>query len=700
MKRTLFFIASLLASITMQAQDGANSYIPFVDAGKTWQVVCSTPGHNEIDEVTYYIPLGTEMVNGKTYYKMMAFINNTTESGAYLIREEDCKVYIFDTDLQKEYLMFDYSLKAGDTFETYSVEYKNTVKYEVYSVDDYTEGPVVSSFYYDEKADSMAVRHRYLRKWVVQSDIEKELCLEPKTWIEGIGSLEGPLANLYDTSYSLDHLAYVLFDGNYLPFSYRDSTDKLWFGCDLPTGAGYYKSVDKRHQLFYELEGNRLHVYGKVLTHGGANNYAYFIEEPTDDSSVRKLNFKIQEIGPLPDPMPGSDGLTLRTTDFYVEGFSPSFDYIIVDNQGEEHPVINKTTQMAYRPFVEEGKVWKVGVSSNNPVQQVDYFYFDGDTIINGKACKQMMCQRYVTPDYADYEIIMQHPLLMRSFVWYEEDKKVYTYDNTNKRFMLAYDFSLNAYDTLQIANNYNRDYILGPRQTGGIKGFKGVYRDVLNSCEGEYFHNITWLEGVGSIEGPTWIVYLGKEYHGGAFLMSCTVGDEVIYFNDEYEDGATPAALGARKQRIDFTHTIKTKPKAPRRIGTRANSPAEEGLSLYGEYSNLQLDINLNPLDDDYLVRITDETGKAVYEKAVNAGNIVGLNIDISSYAEGRYQVTVENGVESFTGEFDVQTTEIVDVRSKRIEVADRIYNLQGQRISSLQKGLNIVNGQKVFVK
>ena len=27
-------------------------------------------------------------------------------------------------------------------------------------------------------------------------------------------------------------------------------------------------------------------------------------------------------------------------------------------------------------------------------------------------------------------------------------------------------------------------------------------------------------------------------------------------------------------------------------------------------------------------------------------------------------------------------------------------IYNLQGQRLSSLQKGLNIVNGKKVYVK
>ena len=171
---------------------------------------------------------------------------------------------------------------------------------------------------------------------------------------------------------------------------------------------------------------------------------------------------------------------------------------------------------------------------------------------------------------------------------------------------------------------------------------------------------------------------------------MSCTVGDEVIYHNEVYEDGATPDA--ARKQRIDFTHTIKIKPQSRTTRGAEA--------SLYGEYNEQQLGINLNTLDDAYQVSITDEAGKAVYEKTVNAGNIVGLNINISDYAEGRYTVTVENSNESFTAQFDTQTTSILEVKGNRLEVRDGIYNLQGQRISSLRKGLNIVNGRKVCVK
>ena len=351
----------------------------------------------------------------------------------------------------------------------------------------------------------------------------------------------------------------------------------------------------------------------------------------------------------------------------------------------------NPADNMTYRPFVEEGKVWKVGVDSGNPVQVVDYYYFDGDTIINGKACKQMMCEQFVNPDYVDYDYVMRYPQLSYVGAWYEEDKKVYFYNANNKRFTLWYDFSADANDTIQILG---QSYVIGSKQTGGMKGFKGVYRDVMMVWDEEQNnYNTTWLEGVGSIEGPGYNVYLGEEYHGGAFLMSCTVGDEVIYFNDEYEDGATPDA--ARKQRIDFTHTIKTRPKS-------RMLREETEASLYGEYNDLQLGINLDPLDETYLVRITDESGNAVYEKAVNAGSIVGLNIDISTYPEGRYTVTVENNNELFLGQFDAQTVGIGDALrlNKKVEITNNIFNLQGQRLSTLQKGLNIVNGQKVFVK
>ena len=340
-----------------------------------------------------------------------------------------------------------------------------------------------------------------------------------------------------------------------------------------------------------------------------------------------------------------------------------------------------------YRPFVEEGKVWKVGdVTSGNPVQHVDYYYFEGDTIIDGITCKQMMSQRFVNPEFAKSNDISQDNSLSYVGAWYEEMRKVYMYDPTRQQFKLMYDFSHDISDTLQIDNHL---YVVGPKEIESIKGFKGAHWDVRMCTDGESIYSPTWLEGVGSTDCPINNVYRGY-VDPLWFLMSCGVGDEVIYLNDVHEDGATPA--GARKNRFDFTHTIKVKPKARTRN--------EEDLSLYGEYNERQLSIDLNPISDAYQVRITNESGKAVYEKIINAGRIVALNIDISTYPNGHYTVTVENSNESFTGEFNAQKTGIQEVRMKKEDSKSYIYNLQGQRISSLQKGLNIVNGRKVFVK
>ena len=341
---------------------------------------------------------------------------------------------------------------------------------------------------------------------------------------------------------------------------------------------------------------------------------------------------------------------------------------------------------MAYRPFIEEGKVWVIKCGAISPYglleSWVEYCYLDGDTIIGGQTCKQMKCLKNgnLSPLYIG--------------AWYEQDKKVYFAGNNIERddmgmyfagdrpqFELLYDFTLSSGDNINLGD----DMYVVQKRSEGITGFKGTYYE-LKLNRGNLIER--WLEGVGSESWP----YINHPYNNigaGGTLLACIVGDEVIYLNDEYEFGTI--VLGARKDRIDFTHTIKIRPK------TRMMKEAE-AKSLYGEYSSQQLGINLNALDEAYQVSITDEAGKVVYEKTVNAGNIVGLNIDISAYAKGRYTVTVENSNESFTGQFETLATGIEEnVRIEEFKNGS-IYNLQGQRINSLRKGLNIVNGRKVY--
>jgi len=357
----------------------------------------------------------------------------------------------------------------------------------------------------------------------------------------------------------------------------------------------------------------------------------------------------------------------------YIWEYSISEEYA-----GTEAP------EMAYRPMIEDGKVWKVGSTlgiSDGIVKMVAYYYFNGDTIIDGKTCKLMMCQRYVSPDLPD-----NSPSLTKVGAWYEEDKKVYLYDEDKQSMVLMYDFSIGDNENLSLIDDYP-PFMIGPKQTGGIEGFKGAYRDVMID---QNIMSTTWLEGVGGIEGPTRNAYPETTDHVPEFLMSCTVGDEVIYLNDEYEDGATPEEVNAKKHRFDFNHTIKTKPK------TRGEAQEQP---LYGEYNDLRLGINLDPLGDVYQVRITDESGNVVYEKAVNTVNIVALSIDISAYAKGRYTVIVENNNETFTGEIDKQTTGIKEVNNDATK-AVRYYSIDGKRISTPQRGLNIIRTSEGKIK
>ena len=659
--------------------DHLDDYLPFVELGKKWNVVSSSNPDNGYNHEYYMMTKEVER-NGKTY--VQTNLRNDVlckEEEVGLFREENRRVYQYDETAGRDIMLYDFSLKEGDTF-TYEYGFDQPVNCKVLKQGSLTDGPKIVSLCTPVSGDSLNIEYRWLRTWTIGRDNGAGGYEEFATWEECIGGLKNVFSpNNEKNSY----LAYVertdhetdYNKNEYLPFSFHEALGQI-HGCDLPTGA-VTNWEDYNHQLTYELEGNNLHIYGSAFTNCGRNNYAFFHEEKTTDPLVHRIKFQIQAVEPVATCM------ALHATNFYVPGFDPNMNYIVADDQGVEHPVINKTPQTAYRPMIEDGKVWKVGdITSGNPAQCVEHFYFDGDTIIDGKTCKQMMCQRYVNPDFH-----FEQPALYYVGAWYEEDQKVYFHDSTNNLFKLMYDFSIDANDTIKIDN---QSYVIGPKQTGGMKGFKGVYRDVRLWADGGSIYSVPWLEGVGGIDRPTTNVYPGNVDPLWA-LMSCTVGDEVIYFNDDYEDGATPESAEARK-RIDFTHTIKIKPKSRRTIDVES--------LLYGEYNDLQLGINLNALDDAYLVHIADETGKTVYEKTVNAGNVVGLNIDISTYPKGRYTITVENSSETFTGRFETQPNGIEEVRSKSLETRGAIYNLQGQRLDTLQKGLNIVNGKKVIAK
>ena len=767
MKRTLLFIACVLTSLAMQAQENAGDYRPLVEEDKHWTYDNFMPLRPaKYDHYYYYDLKGDTLIAGKKCLKLYSTSENDSIARyKAALYEENKKVYCFFPGNAGAVLLYDFDCEVGDTIHVNAGE---MVVIDIRKVDN----------------GGIPIRIYVLRPIDLFEDDETSDDYD-FGWVEGVGATADffamlPLCGNYSSLKACEVNGEKLYQTverdmtaegyhkmgiegkrwNYIhyyldengehrePYSYvvrgdtvirRTTYKKLWYQDGkterlvcllLEEGRGVYKSTDfgnnsyespifKTFFQFDRTDFGRVFTWESKCQEGNTNWMVYGV----DTIMVKNRQFRrytcLQQYS--------DEGETLTTIpydgkgvwrDIWVEGVGSASSGIEDQIPSHEPPLvttsdytyfvscyedgeciftaddfnIQQDVNIAYRPMIEDGKVWKVGGVGSNPVQLVEYYYFDGDTIIDGKTCKQMMCQRYVNPEHPDYAVISQYPMLRNVGAWYEEDKKVFIYDTNSKMFKKIYDFSVDANDILLINS---QSYMIGPRQTGGINGFKGVYRDVWMLADGDTIPNTTWLEGIGSIDGPTVNVYYGEVYHG-LFLMSCTVGDEVIYLNDEYVDVATPEALIVEKRRFDFTHTIKTRPKAP----LHRVAEASETTSLYGEYSAQRLGINLNPLDQAYLVSITDMSGRAIYEKTIDAGNIVALDIDISAYPKGYYTVKVENGQEVFTGEFETQTNGIEVVDGRRNQEKPDIYNLQGQRISSLQKGLNIVSGRKVYVR
>jgi len=355
---------------------------------------------------------------------------------------------------------------------------------------------------------------------------------------------------------------------------------------------------------------------------------------------------------------------------------------IEVINNGRELPLM-----------IAEQKTWKVGwypTSLSKSPQMVATYYFEGDTIIDGQTAKRMLCDKVSNFDWEGMNAQKEYV-----GAWYEQDKQVYCALPDEDQFHRLYDFTSNVNERFFVFNRQtgsDEEAYLKGLQAGGNNSFKGVSHAIWSYPNAEKWET-TWMEGVGSLGIPT--DNIGNETSGFK-LISCKIGDELIYFDEQLDKELVNIIPHnpsyAKKRRFDFNHTVKTQPKAP---GRRA-----EEVSLYGEYNDQLLDINLNPLDEAYLVRITDNAGQTVYEKVVNTSTIVALNIDISKYPEGQYTITIDNSKETFNGVFDTTTTGIAEIVNGKSSNGKSIYNLQGQRINGLQKGLNIMDGKKIFVK
>jgi len=704
MKRLLTFICmSLLVLINIQALE-STTYHPFVERAKRWCVHgFSMGGQHTVTDYSFSDALEYISHDGHEYFKLVAWSDNKlTEVGE--LREEKQRVYLYDTEAGKEYLIYDFSLDVGDTF--YESRSNRTL-----TVD---------------SIGQMIVNGGTLKRLYLNDDDG----MFTADWVEGIGSLNGPLRNIIDdtpNSWSYQ-LAYVS-GSSYWPFTFSQPYNG-WWGQDLARGEedqDYARTHSfNENDLHYELvpdpvhDAYALHVSGIMWLPCGGELYTYCRRERSEDGSVYKLYLQEDVAGDV----------TPCKSPYHVDLSFPFFEagnkYIAVDERGE-HPVAVRDA--AYRPFIEEGKVWKVGwFPGTNMAQKTDTYYFDGDSIIiNGKVCYKMRCLHKANEKWGNPE-----PWSEYVGAFYEDGRKVFCVFPDKQELELLYDFESNIGDTIQVyggAEVYQYSTIsciISNREQLNNECFKGcvTYYDVeepvwdneKQTFINKYKHDDSyyrWMEGVGSTNPLLNIMFSGRTgyYY---MLMSCTVGDELLYYNPDVKDGVTqPDEAEVKRQWLDFTHIKKPRPRAPGK--ERRGMIDDEGgdaETLTGEYSIKDLFVNFKPLSGAYTITVTDANDEEVYHKEVQTDNVIALNTALSTYAPGTYTLTVENAEEAYTATFILDDeTAVHDLPSDAMvnskSVNAKCYDLSGRQIPHssfdtrhLPHGIYISDGKKVMVK
>ena len=235
-------------------------------------------------------------------------------------------------------------------------------------------------------------------------------------------------------------------------------------------------------------------------------------------------------------------------------------------------PAMAQTAKIEYRPFAENGKVWKAqvgGIKENLYGNRID-----GDTLIYGESW--MKVYNYVGfPDFGcSYYASIR-----------DVGNKVYAIAKGSKKPRLLYDFSLKKGDVVKcgvegnafgclLDKNEQPDTLLGfpfvaylrVENVDTIKArgllhrrftltMLDAYREFFRSEDGVLISNIVWIEGIGSGAGPfsPWMALPPRD----SYLQSCELNKVCLFgYPDFYEN----YAMGD----VSSTRSISSPPVVP----------------------------------------------------------------------------------------------------------------------------------------
>jgi len=735
-----------LAAWQVQAQE-ADGYRPLVEAGKQWTYQNSLPGLRpaKYDYYYWYSLEGDTVVAGRKCLKM--YQENKGKSGkteyAGALYEENKRVYHFPAQKESASLLYDFGCHTGDTLQTAA----GTLV--VAGIDTMTEVNVVrvSTLGHitvlNEDTLELARPVRRIKLHLAEDNVGAYNI----SWLEGVGAVK-------------DFFGMVALDGNYNHLCQCELNGEMLYleGQARLTEHDYQELATEgrtwnyvRHHCDGQEEYDEYYSYvvrGDTTIDGRRYKKLY---RQNSTGSNRQYVCALNEVGREVFKLYPGETVWRSFYDFgnrdgesnetWVEGVG-SLQRGIEDAEPEDTllPGEYVTFLMChddesiyyridgeYRPFIEEGKVWKVGwlgSPGTHVANRLEYYYFGGDTIVDGQPCRQMMCLHLANKANA-FSGGRQEGTEYRGAVC-EQGMRVYYAHPDSTHLSLLYDFGAAVKDIVSVysnlaASNFGLPSVSCYIQEKGF-AFPGAYKGVYTTVAAQYtgypsLYNIQspyhWIEGIGSYNVPPLDNVYDHEVKGYCYqLMSCTVGDEVLYRStDPYlQDAVSPefadsldietTSSGFAKKKIDFTHVIKSQPKAPRRTAARiADNGQEAGVT--GEYDSNTLSIELGDLLTTYTVSITNPGGQTVYAKQVKANTVLALNIDIAGYGSGDYTITLENYDERFTGLFNPAEITSFPAVQAPASVADGLwYDLTGRPTSAPGRGMYIRNGKKVLVK
>lgn len=666
MKQILLTVLFFLAPFAAEGQTDT-TYYALIQPGKSWHVHHFDMGMNHI-VTDYVVDSAPELIGGLSYFRIKAYTGGQVENYG-LFRETNQQVYVYNEIQQQEVLIYDFTLHKGDIFE-FANEYEHLHGVVSAEGEEYCGGHWVRTL--TISFDGSA------------SEAPDGFPLEV-TWVAGYGNAQNFKwwEAVYPNSHT-SHLAYVVSaDGNsFFPLEMHNLYCG-WRGRELVSGEQAAEDL-QQERLHYELlpsplaHSYDLHVYGYMCVPDSPHNYIYCIEDNTDPMNV-VLSFQIEELPPL------AESHSLRWVDLSFPFFEPVREYRVFDATGE-HRVVCRDPQQDYRPFVEDGKVWNVGwlQDADQQPRRWESYTLDRDTIIQGQTYKAMLCLPHESGE------AKSQPAYAGAFR--EEGRRVYYVAPAQQHPLLLYDFSAATGDSIIIDNPFTGQQdscVVGGIYSNYIEGFKGRCMTLYPRRPMDSWKD-TWMEGVGNRSLPMHNFFGRHGASDGRVLMSCTVGDEVLYRNPDLN---LQSFVTDAKKRLDFTHVVKSQPQIRRRSAGQNNENIDQLLT--GDYSQNVLCLEFKTLTETYTVSVATADGQVIYQKRVCSGSLLALDIDISDFTPGDYVCSVANAAETFWAPFSLYASAVHVVHDAASSTA--LFDLSGRRlIQRPSKGVYIENGCK----